>query len=1092
MLNLTLVASTVSALVLLQSSAASAEGFEGGFEKLAELPQDWKVQGKISLDAKSTYKGKSSILFERTEKEVDNPTSLTMESFPAREGLWELSVAFKSELYSPDSSFNGAIHLETIDSSGKVLDNFEFALVTKKDDWKEFKKVVDISSGAVSARFKINMNKTHGKFNVAALSAKYLGPSPKANMIFSAIKFSSKSLGNIFYPGEKLSFEVIVECRKDWPSDNREIKCVITDYWGAEYSKPIAVRLGAPEKTGRKTQYKGNLDLSGLKLEDGKYYAIMGFAEFADTEPYQEGSSFVLLPRPITKNYKPQEIPVISNSWNNKEKDHFFLSDRIGARWCGIFSGWGAKAPYEPFAPGIEYCKELDLGAVLGCGPVHAVEYHLGNYKDYNETSMREGAKNLINKYKDYVPLIVRMGNEPHGNAERVKEDVAVYKPTYEGVKQADPKVTVIGTSCGPTEEFFKQGFLDYLDAVDFHTYEDPLHMKKTFKRYDELFAKYGGRKKPVWSTEIGLNSQGMSRLAVARDLIKKFAVFFASGGEMISWFDIFYPDPEAKIVGSNGESFDVFNSKYNFYSPKLTAVAYYNMINGICIKKVVDSKLYGDETEAVLFRDRDGKCMLIIWKEKERKDVFLPLDNVGPVRFLRIDGSSAALDAKGKGLTLTLSEDPLVLFFESKDMKLPEKLGEPSVSLAGDIIPVIKGEGTSLSFKLNGISPDDISLLAPPEWNVKKTSSDTSSANFAVSAPENTMAREGRLVLAMKNAGGELSIPVPISGKISIRMLPEPFKEGAAGMKLLVRNNSSAKEDVSYDISIPEEIEMAGGTFQKSNAKPFNAEISGETKGKFVLEGKSEKEVKVSVSNFNALNIYSAKAHVHDSAGKSISKDRFISGFVGVPKLKVPLKMDLAADESEWQKAPVQNINEERQYYKLAKTAVWKGVDDLSGKLRFLWDDKFLYMRVDVTDDVYVNPKCDGEIWNMDGLQILVDTYRESSEKGGKYEYALAEGTKGPQAWCNYSADSATPTGEVKDIIIKVTKANDGTGSRTYEIAFPWIRLAPFNAVTGANLGMCVILNEDDGPGRGSFMGWFGCAHSKQLDLVGDLILVE
>jgi len=52
--------------------------------------------------------------------------------------------------------------------------------------------------------------------------------------------------------------------------------------------------------------------------------------------------------------------------------------------------------------------------------------------------------------------------------------------------------------------------------------------------------------------------------------------------------------------------------------------------------------------------------------------------------------------------------------------------------------------------------------------------------------------------------------------------------------------------------------------------------------------------------------------------------------------------------------------------------------------------------------------------------------------------------------------------------------------------------RLAPFKPVPGGNLGMAVIINEDDGKGRDSFMSWFGCPHSKQLGMNGDLILMD
>ena len=62
----------------------------------------------------------------------------------------------------------------------------------------------------------------------------------------------------------------------------------------------------------------------------------------------------------------------------------------------------------------------------------------------------------------------------------------------------------------GPIEEYFQNGFQNYCDVVDFHAYEDWSAIPGTFKTYEKLFAKYGG-KKPIWSTEIGLNSQGMS-----------------------------------------------------------------------------------------------------------------------------------------------------------------------------------------------------------------------------------------------------------------------------------------------------------------------------------------------------------------------------------------------------------------------------------------------------------------------------------------------------------------------------------------------------------------------------------------------------
>ncbi len=85
-----------------------------------------------------------------------------------------------------------------------------------------------------------------------------------------------------------------------------------------------------------------------------------------------------------------------------------------------------------------------------------------------------------------------------------------------------------------------------------------------------------------------------------------------------------------------------------------------------------------------------------------------------------------------------------------------------------------------------------------------------------------------------------------------------------------------------------------------------------------------------------------------------------------------------------------------------------------------------------------------------------------------------------------------------VKAIRIVCHKASDapasggGGGGMTYELAIPWSRLAPFRPQVGADLGLSLIVNEDDGRGRTGFMAWFGNPNTKEIDLVGDLILTK
>lgn len=159
---------------------------------------------------------------------------------------------------------------------------------------------------------------------------------------------------------------------------------------------------------------------------------------------------------------------------------------------------------------------------------------------------------------------------------------------------------------------------------------------------------------------------------------------------------------------------------------------------------------------------------------------------------------------------------------------------------------------------------------------------------------------------------------------------------------------------------------------------------------------------------------------------------------------------------------------------------------------MRFLWDDDYLYVAVEVEDDNAGILQEGEQIWYQDGLQFLIDPVRTSAQKVGKYDYALGKGNKGPQAWSYLSADAAAPTGEVKDMKIAIEQPKPGSGTRIYEIAIPWSRLAPFKPEAGANLGLTLLLNEDDGNNRDSYMMWFANASTKDVDTVGDLILLK
>ncbi len=144
-----------------------------------------------------------------------------------------------------------------------------------------------------------------------------------------------------------------------------------------------------------------------------------------------------------------------------------------------------------------------------------------------------------------------------------------------------------------------------------------------------------------------------------------------------MSWFGLLYPDPDAKDHGGSGASQNVFDCRYNRYCPRLDAVAYYNGVNSIAAKKFTDEKMCAGGINVILFRDSEQRSLQVVWKDKGRQDVSIPLAGVGQVQIIRMDGSRRVVGAGQKSATLSVTEDPLLLICEGGPTGLPAALEE-------------------------------------------------------------------------------------------------------------------------------------------------------------------------------------------------------------------------------------------------------------------------------------------------------------------------------------------------------------------------------------------------------------------------------
>lgn len=1096
----------VSDVMLIPKPAAKpVSAFTENFEQAGTPPDGWTTQGAVAVEQGGAFQGDRALVLRKTEATLRDKITAAAPTFAVGEGTLTVEFAARSDLTSMDNSYNGTLSLEFSDAAGKSLGPYELGAWFRQNPWKKSVVEVQVPDGATSARLVASINKeTPGVFALDVLSAG-MTAGATADDGLRRMMFTMAQVGHLILPDDVRTAAVEVWSTKELPDNLREAAFTVRDYWGAEQNQPIRLTLAAAGKvTGRDYfKYTATVDLAGVPLGIGRYYELHGEIARPGGEAFANHTSFAILSEAVANQYPPGEIPFTSRTWDQRIKEGPILTRRLGIRMNNVWGRMEAD-PEKLDAPQIEFVQELGMGVLTGT-PSYWVETRRPDWEALlaNDGELiRQGVRNFFAKYGDIKPIVVILGNEPHNKGDDVKPDVDAYRIVYQEVKKIDPSIYVVGSSIGIMEDYFKAGFGEWCDAYNFHSYEDPEGVRVILtEKYPAMFEKYGFPK-PVWSTEIGMNSQGMTRLAVAGLVYKKFANFFAGGGVNVSWFGLFYPDPDAQIANSFASAHNVFDCRYNQYAPKLDAVAYYNAVNGIAVKKFVTDRVYADGARVFMFRDSDNRTLLILYRDKGRGDVYFPLPGTASAEMIRLDGSRDILNTAGGGVSLTVGEDPLLLFYENGPQSLPETLAAAPVRWGALPARFYRDGENVVEAILDGVAAEQVELKTPPFWEVRRTAGKTADgrdvARFSVRVAPDSRLREADLALVVHGAdkapAGLLSARVPVAGQLSLKVLPAPPAGGAgAGVRLEVKNNSVSPQTLTWSVQLTGRQTLVAGKFE--TADQIDATFAGPASGSITLDGRSSDTVTVLLDDVDPLAVYGVKAMLRDESGRTLSEERTMGGFVPVPRAGASVKIDGVLDDADWAKAPVERLDQAAQFYGFKfsgkEAPVWEGPADLSAQIRYLWDDAFLYVAVKVTDDIAGGTDyADENLWKMDGLQFLVDPMRSSTEKPGKYEYSIGRGRKGVQAWCTLSADAVAAPGDVQDFKMAIHRDREGSGDVTYEIAIPWSRLAPFKPVAGGNLGFTMIVNEDDGPGRDAFMTWFGNAHSKDIDTIGDLIL--
>lgn len=220
----------------------------------------------------------------------------------------------------------------------------------------------------------------------------------------------------------------------------------------------------------------------------------------------------------------------------------------------------------------------------------------------------------------------------------------------------------------------------------------------------------------------------------------------------------------------------------------------------------LVAEKTYPDGTYAALFRDRNNRCLQVLWREEGRSDVLVPLPGVNQVELIRIDGRRRQLDAAGQGLTLTVGPDPLILFYDGPEAVLAADLEKP----AAEVIVTLN-------------SAESVEAIVPPLWKVEKEI-EKPRVKFSLAVPDESTACEADLIFSPRDgpgrSSGEFSLRPAVAGRLAVRIFPEPVtKDTPAGVRLSLANNGSQPQSVKWEAPVTESLSLKQGHFGAPSA---------------------------------------------------------------------------------------------------------------------------------------------------------------------------------------------------------------------------------------------------------------------------------
>ena len=254
-----------------------------------------------------------------------------------------------------------------------------------------------------------------------------------------------------------------------------------------------------------------------------------------------------------------------------------------------------------------------------------------------------------------------------------------------------------------------------------------------------------------------------------------------------------------------------------------------------------------------------------------------------------------------------------------------------------------------------------------------------------------------------------------------------------------------------------------------------FNAPNELSEKIKYVevpeIAPNTEKEIRFNMPEVEFFRSYFIDADLKLDNGYSQHLNIYADCCAAVYAYEKPV-IDGTVSENEWRGGKELWLGEGNEYELFTS---YKGDSDLSGNIKYMWDEDNLYMLCQMTDDIFYQKEAGSGIWSGDSVQIGV-YYGQIAHNDQRLftELGFALTPNGPFV-AKYSTEPGATVftehqGEAEMTQLAVTRNGKLT---TYEARIPWAELLTADAprlTLGESVRFNMIVNDNDGAGR---WGW-------------------